>query len=853
MHINLSDFATAIGLNINALILFWGLMGMEDITVTKWASCLLVALFCVSVFSATTLEVGRESTPDLTPGDGLLADEPVTFTNVSEQVGLGGVQGRRFSWADYDNDGDQDLLITGRRLFRNNGPPSWNFTEVTTAAGLYGSVSSGVWADYDNDGWLDFYATAGIGKWDILWHNNGDGSFENVTVAAGNVYDNLPTESAGWGDYDADGYVDLYVANYEWVIPVPYQSFGTMDVLWHNNGDGTFSNATVSAGIDDYTAPRQGRGVAWGDYDNDGDLDIYISNYRLVPNYLWENNGDSTFTERAFDRGVEGIARMYGGNTYWGHTIGSAWGDIDNDGDLDLFAANLVHKDNVWPNIRGLICDDSKFYQNNGSAEGYHFYDIREQAGIPIIPPGETMYDPASGSRYYRDELYSSPAFADYDNDGDLDLFVTQVYYLTHGDSHLFRNNGNSTFTNVTAQAGVKVWNSWGTSWADYDNDGDMDLIVEGSSYPDPFYEVRLYRNDGTPNTWLKINLKGCWSNWAGIGARVTVTNGTVTQMREVEGGTGTASSQNSLPVEFGYDDYAGTVDVQIRWPNGLIQDIPGVTLNQTLDVTEISCLTGPTVVSAELSGTSNEDVRVTWTASVDEGSLYFDHYSVFRGESYNRYGKGYLHLGSVPSGTYELLDATAGHGDPTTYFYYVTANSTTGFGTKSITQATKYTRYLETGTNLVSVPVLTSDSSLSSTLKTLNWDKAWTYERTDPEDPWKSIDISKPFNDLTSADATQGIWVNVQVADYYTVAGIIPVRMDISLFEGWNLVGFPGFLGTYFISDLVADTACDRVEGFNQTGPPYNLRVLTSSEAMLSGHAYWIHVPADTTLTVRN
>ncbi|MEE9223864.1 MAG: VCBS repeat-containing protein, partial [Thermoplasmata archaeon] len=103
-----------------------------------------------------------------------MADEPVTFTNVSDQVGFSGVTGRRFSWADYDNDGDQDLLINGKRLFRNNGAPSWDFTDVTTDAGLYGYVSSGAWADYDNDGWLDFYATAGIGREDILWHNNGD-------------------------------------------------------------------------------------------------------------------------------------------------------------------------------------------------------------------------------------------------------------------------------------------------------------------------------------------------------------------------------------------------------------------------------------------------------------------------------------------------------------------------------------------------------------------------------------------------------------------------------------------------------------------------------------------------------
>ncbi len=762
--------------------------------------------------------------------------------------------GRRFSWADYDNDGDQDLLINGKSLFENNGAPNWDFTEVTTQAGLYGETSSGVWADYDNDGWLDFYAAAGLGKWDILWHNNGDGTFSNVTEEAGGVNDFLPSESAGWGDYDNDGFVDLYVANYEWTIPDPYQSFGTVDVLWHNNGDGTFTNVTVEAGIDDYTNPLQGRGVAWGDYDNDGDLDIYVSNYRIVPNYLWENNGDGTFTERAFDRGVAGIERWWSGQgPYYGHTIGSAWGDIDNDGDLDLFAANLVHKDNVWPYIRGLICDDSKLYQNNGSAEGYSFWDIREQAGIPIIPPGEKMYDPASGNTYYRDELYSSPAFADYDNDGDLDLFVTQVYYLIHGDSHLFRNNGNLTFTNVTEDAGVKVWNSWGTSWADYDNDGDMDLIVEGSSYPDPFYEVRLYRNNGSPNTWLKVNLRGCWSNWAGIGARVRVSNGSVTQIREVEGGTGTGSSQNSLPVEFGFDNYTGTVDVQVIWPSGLTQEIMGVTLNQTLDISEYSCLTGSTTVSAELSGATNQDVRVIWTPSADEGSMFFSHYAIYRGTSYNKHGKGYVYIGSTPAGTTEYYDFGAGHGDPDTYFYYVTANSTTGFGAKSMTQASKYTRSLEPGTNLVSLPVLTSDSSLASVLRTLSWDTAWTYDSSDQTDPWKSFNSSKPFNDFLEVYPSSGLWVNVFMADFYTVAGMVPDRMDVELTPGWNLVGYSGFLPNYNISHLTTDTFCDRVETYSNTSNPYHLKMLGPNDLMQAGHAYWIRVPASTTWTIEN
>jgi hypothetical protein len=413
----------------------------------------------------------------------------------------------------------------------------------------------------------------------------------------------------------------------------------------------------------------------------------------------------------------------------------------------------------------------------------------------------------------------------------------------------LFRNNGNSTFTNVTEDAGVKVWNSWGTAWADYDNDGDLD---EGSSYPETFYEVRLFRNDGTPNNWLKINLEGCWSNRAAVGARVTVTNGTTTQMREVEGGTGTGSSQNSLVLEFGFGNYTGTVDVSIRWPSGLVQDIAGVTLNQTLDVTEMSCLVAPPTVSAELSGTMHQDVRVAWTPSVDEGSPYFSNYAVYRGTAYNKYGKGYVFITSTPSGTTEFMDVGTGHGDPNTYFYYVQANSTTGFGAKSKAQAAKFTRFLDQGINLLSVPVLTSDWSLDSVLKTVSWDKVWTYDSWDTARQWKMDSIYKPYRGLQAVGPTAGVWVNVLSADYFTVAGIVPEEIQISLLTGWNLVGFPSFMADYYVSRLIIETSCGRVEAFNQTDAPFYLKKLLPSDLMMAGHAYWLKIPADTTWTVR-
>jgi hypothetical protein len=353
-------------------------------------------------------------------------NEAVTFTNVTNDVGLQNVGGNYLSWTDYNNDGYFDLLVNGRRLFENAGPPVYNFTEVTGAANITGGVSNGVWGDYDNDGFIDFFAGAGKNNNDKLWHNNGNGTFENVAVSAGGVTDTDPTTAAGWGDFDKDGDLDLYVANGEdWNggNPVHYP-----DKFYQNDGDGTFTDITVAAGIDDISDPKYGRSVAWADYNNDGWLDVRIGNYRLHPNYMWRNNHDGTFTDVAGDLDVKGVydddryydaqaETTYGDGTWgptYGHTIGSAWGDLDNDGALDLWDSNLVHK-YVGPSslpgmpydIRGYVCD-----------------------GIAFRPIG------GSGT-YNGDELWSGVTMGDYDNDGDLDVYVPQIYDLNYAYSLL--------------------------------------------------------------------------------------------------------------------------------------------------------------------------------------------------------------------------------------------------------------------------------------------------------------------------------------------------------------------------------------------------------------------------------
>lgn len=472
----------------------------------------------------------------------------ITFTDVTEKIGLGGRKESRIAWADFNNDGYDDILLSGRVLFLNSRGDS--FIDYTERSGISGNgVNGAVCADFDNDGNIDFYATSG-GKSkqaDRLWKGNGDGTFEDVTEGAGSIRDTLPTEGAAWGDYDADGYVDLYCANYE----VWREVSGLPDFLYHNNGDGTFSNVTQNAGIEPpFGEDRAGRGVNWGDYDNDGDLDIYVSNYRLQENFLFRNNGDGTFTNVAAALGVAGVEN----DGWWGHTIGSEWGDYDNDGDLDLVTANLAHPRYI------AFSNKTMLYENTGSPN-WNFIDRREKGTIKY------------------DETHSDASWGDVDADGDLDLYITSIYKERR--SFLYENLGNGKFRDITWLAGVRAYNGWGCAFSDYDNDGDLDLFVASGS------GVHLFRNDGNRNRWLEVKLIGGEkSNRAAIGARITVKQGRDMQIREVEGGKGT-TSQHSLVQFFGFSTNSAPVDVTVRFPSGQIVQKRGVSTNQRIVIQE--------------------------------------------------------------------------------------------------------------------------------------------------------------------------------------------------------------------------------------------------------------------------
>jgi hypothetical protein len=515
------------------------------------------------------------------------------YTDVTDSFGLTDRHESRVAWGDYNNDGYQDLLLNGSVLFRNDS--GRGFTNVTDTTGLSkASGRGGLFADFNNDGWLDLYVAAGEGG--ARFYKNDSGKFVFLSDRAGGPDNKYPTEGAGFADFDNDGWVDLYCANYEnWEKHEYYP-----DQLFQNQ-HGYFADVTKKAGIiPPYGIDLAGRGVNWGDFNNDGYQDCYVSNYRLCENLLWVNNHDSTFTNLAGQLGVAGDEV----NGAYGHTIGSEWGDYDNDGDLDLFCGNLAHPRYIEFSNRSML------YENSLGPSPVSPSSLVPRTSPLARPPFHDVRA-ASGIRY--EETHSDPAWADVDNDGDLDLYITSIYegrrsflYMNNGrpvtprEAHgadsrglsvagrdsstppgYARNDGGDRFSEVTWLSGTRVFNGWGCAFADFDNDGDQDLVVGSGS------GVKLFRNDTkNGNNWLEVRVIGKRANRTGIGARVTVTQGKSRQIREVEGGKGTMS-QNSLIQHFGFGLSDAPITVEVRFGPKSRKVLRDVKPNQLITVEE--------------------------------------------------------------------------------------------------------------------------------------------------------------------------------------------------------------------------------------------------------------------------
>ncbi len=354
-----------------------------------------------------------------------------------------------------------------------------------------------------------------------------------------------PTGGAALGDADGDGALDLYYGN--WLELYPYNA-SVKDRYLVGDGSGCFVDAAEESGIAERLEGTDlpSYGVVWADYNNDGHLDIYVSNYGYGDNLLWENQGDGSFVEVGEEKGVH-IDKNTGMDNYGGNTFGADWGDIDNDGDLDLIATNIAHpRYQPWSDITQLL--------ENGGSPDYVFDDVREELGV------------------HYDEGDVNASFVDWDNDGDLDLMVSSLY--TGHYSALYRNDGD-VFTDVTYEAGTHVHNAVGNVWLDADGDGDMDVVV--TDREDAPYVTLYFNQADTGNHWLELLLQGTTSNVSAVGARVTLESDGVTRIREVKGGGGHSGNQQSLLVHFGLGESSAIDSLTVRWPGGESESFAGL------------------------------------------------------------------------------------------------------------------------------------------------------------------------------------------------------------------------------------------------------------------------------------
>ena len=485
---------------------------------------------------------------------------------------------------DYNNDGWLDLFFVNggsfvdkqkaagarHRLYRSN--KDGTFTDVTSTSNI-GVSSFGMGAcsaDYDNDNWPDLYITSVGG--DKLYRNNGSGAFTDVTEKA-TVASPLWSASCAFGDIDNDGDVDLYVTKYvdfsvsnnkycvysgdTRVYCHPNVYNGLPDILYRNNGNGTFTDITREAGI--YRPDGKGLGVVFGDYDNDGWTDIYVAN-DSTPNFLFHNKGKGVFEEVAL---LAGVAVGNDGQPLAG--MGTDFGDIDSDGLLDIIVTNLDRQTH-------------SLYRNLGKGL---FANVTFESGI-----GEATL-PFVGF---------GALFFDYDNDTDLDLAIANgdvidnINLFRDSTSYeqrnlLLRNDGTGKFKDVGPASGpgfALKKPSRSLSAGDIDNDGDLDLLVGNiGQTPD------LLRNDGANNNYsLSIRTVGSKSNRDGIGARLTLTVGGKVLVREVKAGS-SYLAQSDLRVHFGMGKAARAERLEIRWPSGTVEVLQDLEANQMLTITE--------------------------------------------------------------------------------------------------------------------------------------------------------------------------------------------------------------------------------------------------------------------------
>lgn len=530
------------------------------------------------------------------------AEPAIRFTDVTADAGIGFTHtsdrsearrlpetlGSGVAWIDYDGDGLPDLFFVNggdldalgsstapNALYRNRGDGT--FEDVTASAGVGGRAGYGMGCavgDYDNDGDPDLYVTC-YGR-NTLYRNDGDGMFSDATAQAG-VEDSGWSSSAAWFDYDRDGHLDLYVCHYvvydlnasyppcvEQGVRTychPRHFEGEPDRLYRNNGDGTFTDATKPAGAVDLGGMFDGKGlgVVAADVTDDGYPDLYIANDD-TPNYLFINNRDGTFTETAL---LAGCAFSGDGVAQAGMGVDAS--DVDGDGRIDLFVTNLCYETNA-------------LYRNLGDGL---FVDATYAAHLA----NESYLHVGFGT-----------GFADFDNDGWRDLFVANGHILDNVEQtsdtltyaqrdQVFRSLGGGLFQDASAEAGeyfARRGASRGAAFADYDNDGDVDVVVTTSGGAPV-----LLRNDSPRGgNWARVRLEGRGSARDGIGARVSVTAGDRMDAQEVKTGSSYLSASDAR-LHFGLGGADRIDRLEVRWGSGGVQILQDLPANREIVVVE--------------------------------------------------------------------------------------------------------------------------------------------------------------------------------------------------------------------------------------------------------------------------
>jgi hypothetical protein len=463
----------------------------------------------------------------------------------------------------FDNDGFLDIVVSSwdhcepLHYFHNNGDGS--FSDRTAEAGLWGQLGglNIIQADYNNDGWTDLLVLRGAWQTPVrksLLRNNGDGTFTDVTREAGLAVPATSTNSAVWRDFDNDGLLELFVGNEH----APSQ-------LFHNNGDGTFTDVAHSAGVDRTAFTKA---VVAGDYDNDGFQDIYLSNYG-EENFLYHNNGDGTYTEIARRMKVEKPISSF-----------PAWFfDYDNDGWLDLFVSSFIHSvSEVVRSYLGLPvkAERLKLYKNR---DGTSFRDVTREAGL------DRVFMPMGAN------------FGDLNNDGYLDFYLGtgDPSYASLVPNVLFLNKEGKYFVDITVSSGTgTLQKGHGVAIADLFNDGQPCIFESiGGATPGDRYFCALFRNPGSHNNWINIKLVGVKTNRAALGTRVKLTlEGPDHKARFIYRDVTSGASFGASPLQqhIGVGQASQIEVLEIWWPTGKSRQVfHNVSVNQFIEVREFA------------------------------------------------------------------------------------------------------------------------------------------------------------------------------------------------------------------------------------------------------------------------